>query len=73
LGLTALSMPASGVLPVKALLAEVDLAAFRPVLAVDPPRRAGGGELARADRDMGQGAGVADLGVKKRHRRLHHA
>jgi phosphotransferase system enzyme I (PtsP) len=33
LGLTALSMPASGILPVKALLAEVDLAAFRPVLA----------------------------------------
>jgi phosphotransferase system enzyme I (PtsP) len=32
LGLTALSMPASGILPVKALLAEVDLAAFRPVL-----------------------------------------
>jgi phosphotransferase system, enzyme I, PtsP len=33
LGLTALSMPASGILPVKALLAEVDLAAFRPVLS----------------------------------------
>jgi phosphotransferase system, enzyme I, PtsP len=33
LGLTTLSMPASGVLPVKALLAEVDLEAFRPVLA----------------------------------------
>ena len=33
LGLTALSMPASGILPVKALLAEVDLASFRPVLA----------------------------------------
>ena len=33
LGLTNLSMPASGVLPVKALLAEVDLRAFRPVLA----------------------------------------
>jgi phosphotransferase system enzyme I (PtsP) len=33
LGLTALSMPASGILPVKALLAEVDLAAFKPVLA----------------------------------------
>ena len=33
LGVTALSMPASGILPVKALLAEVDLAAFRPVLA----------------------------------------
>jgi signal transduction protein with GAF and PtsI domain len=28
-GLTALSMPASGILPVKALLAEVDLASFR--------------------------------------------
>ena len=33
LGLTSLSMPASGILTVKALLAEVDLAAFRPVLA----------------------------------------
>ena len=32
LGLTSLSMPASGILPVKALLAEVDLGAFRPVL-----------------------------------------
>jgi phosphotransferase system enzyme I (PtsP) len=33
LGITSLSMPASGILPVKALLAEADLAAFRPVLA----------------------------------------
>ena len=33
LGLTTLSMPARGILPVKALLAELDLAAFRPVLA----------------------------------------
>jgi phosphotransferase system enzyme I (PtsP) len=33
LGITSLSMPASAILPVKALLAEVDLAAFRPVLA----------------------------------------
>ena len=33
LGLTSLSMPGSGILPVKALLAQVDLAAFRPVLA----------------------------------------
>ena len=33
LGLTTLSMPASGIMPVKALLAELDLAAFRPVLA----------------------------------------
>ncbi len=32
LGLTTLSMPASGVLPVKALLAGLDLGAFRPVL-----------------------------------------
>jgi phosphotransferase system enzyme I (PtsP) len=32
LGFTALSMSASGILPVKALLAELDLAAFRPVL-----------------------------------------
>ncbi|MBN8925960.1 MAG: phosphoenolpyruvate--protein phosphotransferase [Rhodospirillales bacterium 69-11] len=33
LGLTTLSMPAGGILPVKALLAKVDLGAFRPVLA----------------------------------------
>jgi phosphotransferase system, enzyme I, PtsP len=32
LGFTSLSMPASGILPVKALLAGLDLAAFRPVL-----------------------------------------
>jgi phosphotransferase system, enzyme I, PtsP len=32
LGLVSLSMPASGILPVKALLAETDLAEFRPVL-----------------------------------------
>jgi phosphotransferase system, enzyme I, PtsP len=33
LGFTSLSMPASGILPVKALLARLDLAAFRPVLS----------------------------------------
>ena len=33
LGLTTLSMPAAAVLPIKALLAQVDLSAFRPVLA----------------------------------------
>jgi phosphotransferase system enzyme I (PtsP) len=33
LGFTSLSMAASGILPVKAMLAELDLAAFRPVLA----------------------------------------
>jgi phosphotransferase system enzyme I (PtsP) len=32
LGFTNLSMPATGILPVKALLAELDLNAFRPVL-----------------------------------------
>lgn len=32
LGLTTLSMPAGGIMPVKALLAEADLARFRPVL-----------------------------------------
>jgi phosphotransferase system enzyme I (PtsP) len=40
MGLTTLSMPAPGLLPVKALLAEVSLAAFRPVLAAI--RRGGG-------------------------------
>jgi phosphotransferase system enzyme I (PtsP) len=33
LGFTSLSMAASGILPVKALLAELDLCAFRPVLS----------------------------------------
>jgi phosphotransferase system enzyme I (PtsP) len=33
MGITSLSMSASSILPVKALLADVDLAAFRPVLA----------------------------------------
>ncbi len=33
LGIVSLSMPASSILPVKALLAEIDLNAFRPVLA----------------------------------------
>ncbi len=33
LGFTSLSMPASGILPIKALLAELDLRAFRPVLS----------------------------------------
>ena len=42
LGITSLSMPASGILPVKALLAELDIAAFRPVLAAI--RRGGMGE-----------------------------
>ena len=41
LGMTTLSMPASGILPVKAMLAQLDLAAFRPVLAAI--RRGGAG------------------------------
>ena len=41
LGFRSLSMPASGILPVKALLAEADLGAFRPVLS--SIRRAGSG------------------------------
>ena len=41
LGLTSLSMAASGILPVKALLAEADLTAFRPVLTAI--RRGGSG------------------------------
>ena len=45
LGLTTLSMPASGILPVKAMLADVDLAAFRPVLAAIRRGAAGAGSL----------------------------
>ena len=41
LGLTTLSMPASGILPVKAMLAQLDLVSFRPVLAAI--RRGGAG------------------------------
>jgi phosphotransferase system, enzyme I, PtsP len=33
LGFASLSMPASGILPIKAMLAQLDLAAFRPVLS----------------------------------------
>jgi phosphotransferase system enzyme I (PtsP) len=40
LGVTTLSMPASGILPIKAMFARVDLHAFRPVLAAI--RRGGG-------------------------------
>ena len=40
LGITTLSMPASGILPIKAMLAQVDLEAFRSVLAAI--RRGGG-------------------------------
>jgi phosphotransferase system enzyme I (PtsP) len=43
LGMTTLSMPASGILPIKAMLARVDLAAFRPVLT--SIRRGGGASL----------------------------
>jgi phosphotransferase system enzyme I (PtsP) len=32
LGLTTLSMPASGILPIKAMLSQLDLVSFRPVL-----------------------------------------
>lgn len=43
LGVTTLSMPASGILPIKALLAQVDLMSFRPVLT--SLRRGGGMNL----------------------------
>ena len=42
LGITTLSMPASGILPVKAVLAAVDLPTFRELLAA--LRRTGGAE-----------------------------
>ena len=45
LGLTTLSMPASAVLPVKALLAAVDLGAFRPVLTAIRRSSGGSGSL----------------------------
>jgi phosphotransferase system enzyme I (PtsP) len=41
LGITSLSMPASGILPIKAMLAQLDLVSFRPVLAAI--RRGGAG------------------------------
>jgi phosphotransferase system, enzyme I, PtsP len=43
LGITTLSMPAGGILPIKAMLSQVDLGAFRPVLAA--LRRGGGSGL----------------------------
>ena len=45
LGMTTLSMPASGILPVKALLAATDIGAFRPVLAAIRRGAAGAGSL----------------------------
>ncbi|MEI7711535.1 MAG: putative PEP-binding protein [Rhodospirillales bacterium] len=45
LGIVSLSMPASGILPVKALLAEVDLTAFRPVLSAIRRSGMNGGSL----------------------------
>jgi phosphotransferase system enzyme I (PtsP) len=45
LGLTTLSMPASAVLPVKALLAAADLSAFRPVLTAIRRSSGGSGSL----------------------------
>jgi phosphotransferase system enzyme I (PtsP) len=41
LGITTLSMPASGILPIKAMLAQLDLVTFRPVLT--SIRRGGAG------------------------------
>jgi phosphotransferase system enzyme I (PtsP) len=45
LGLTSLSMPASGILPVKALLARIDLGSFRPVLSAIRRGGSGAGSL----------------------------
>jgi phosphotransferase system enzyme I (PtsP) len=46
LGVTTLSMPASGILPIKAMFAQVDLQSFRPVLSAI--RRGGGFGLREA-------------------------
>jgi phosphotransferase system enzyme I (PtsP) len=43
LGITTLSMPASGILPIKAMFSQVDLVSFRAVLAAI--RRGGGAGL----------------------------
>ena len=53
LGFTSLSMPASGILPIKALLAELDLGAFRPVLTAIRTQYLGGRQPARADQRLG--------------------
>ncbi len=45
LGITSLSMPAPGLLPVKALLAQLDLSAFRPFLAAIRRNAAGEASL----------------------------
>jgi phosphotransferase system enzyme I (PtsP) len=45
LGFSALSMAAPGLLPVKALLAKLDLSAFRPVLAAIRRNAAGEASL----------------------------
>ena len=59
LGFTTLSMPASGILPVKAMLAELDLAAFRPVLTAIRRNASRGRQSARADRGLGARAWAA--------------
>ena len=51
LGITTLSMPAGGILPIKAMFAQIDLQAFRSVLAAI--RRGRRVWAARADRDLG--------------------
>ncbi len=61
LGFTRLSMSASGILPIKALLAELDLDAFRPVLSGHPPQRIGGRQSARTDRGLGARTWAPDL------------
>ena len=45
LGFRSLSMPASGIMPIKALLADLDLAAFRPVLTAIRRNAAGAASL----------------------------
>ncbi len=63
LGITALSMPASGILPVKAMLAQLDLVSFRPGAGGDPSRRGGRRQPARADRHLGARTWIAGLTI----------
>ena len=61
LGFTTLSMPAPGILPVKAMLAGARPGGVPAGAGGDPPQRVGRGQPARADRGLGPGTRAGGL------------
>ena len=61
LGLTTLSMPASGILPIKAMLSQLDLVSFRPVLTTIRHGGAGSASLREPIASWAREHGLADL------------